>query len=189
MRTEEGAMLLAIARAAISGSLEMPHPTEILLAPGASFVTLTQAGELRGCMGSLQPYRSLRDDVQANAMAAAFRDPRFPPLTHDELPFIHIEVSVLSAAESIVAASETEALAQLRPGRDGVILEYGPQRATFLPQVWDDLKDKQQFIVALKRKAGLAADFWAPDLRLSRYTVEKWAEADDGETLLQSRRE
>lgn len=147
-----------------------------LLAPGASFVTLTVDGRLRGCIGSLTAERPLGDDVAANAEAAAFRDPRFPPLTAGELPVVHIEVSVLSAPEELDCIDETEACARLRPGIDGVILRTPGHRATFLPQVWEKLPDPHTFLAQLRRKAGLSADYWGNDLRLSRYTVTAFHE-------------
>lgn len=188
MQAEDGALLLFLARAALAGRLETPPLSKALQAPGASFVTLKQGEALRGCMGTLTPFRALYEDVEANAMAAAFRDPRFTPLTQAELPTTRIEVSVLSPSTPLIAQSEALALAQLRPGEDGVILEYGIQRATFLPQVWEDLSAPRAFLAALKRKAGLAENFWSADLRLRRYSVEKWAEAEDGAGLLQERR-
>jgi len=182
---DQGRLLIALARQAIAGefssefdevNMELPHP-DWLDQPGAVFVTLTQHGQLRGCIGSLEAHRSLIDDLQSNARAAAFKDPRFPPLRREELTGTRVEVSLLSPAEPMHFANEADALAQLRPGIDGVILEHGWQRATFLPQVWEQLPEAHEFISHLKRKAGLAADFWSADLQLSRYQVEKFKEA------------
>ena len=171
-------MLLAIAREAIeegrSGSLDAVWGDGWLAEPGATFVTLKLDGELRGCIGSLEPRRCLADDVAHNARAAAYRDPRFPPVDRDERRRLDIEVSVLSAPEPLEAATESEALAQLRPGIDGVVLEFGDLRSTFLPQVWESLPDPKEFLGELKRKAGLPPRFWDPRIRLSRYTVEKF---------------
>jgi AmmeMemoRadiSam system protein A len=180
---EQGRLLTTLARAAIAREFAepgaaLPHP-DWLDAPGAVFVTLTEAGQLRGCIGSLEAHRPLGEDLEHNARAAAFGDPRFPPLGEEELAGTRVEVSVLSRPEPMRFASEADALAQLRPGIDGVILEYGWQRATFLPQVWEQLPDPRQFMSHLKRKAGLNPDFWAEDIRLSRYTVEKFKESDD----------
>ena len=178
--TDLGHALLALARNAIAQSLgaravpTSQHPA--LAAPGATFVTLRRHGDLRGCIGSLEAFRSLRDDVEANARAAAFRDPRFPPLTRDELAATTVEVSLIGPHEPLRVRDEADALARLRPGVDGVVLEYGHHRATFLPQVWEQLPEPAEFMDALKHKAGLPADFWHPDLRLARYTVEKFAE-------------
>ena len=177
---EKGRLLTALARAAIIRRLggespALPHP-DWLEAKGAAFVTLTQEGELRGCIGTLEAHRSLAADVEDNACLAAFRDPRFVPLTREELAKTRVEVSILSAAEPMQFSGEADALLQLRPGVDGVILEYGRHRATFLPQVWEQLPEPRQFLAQLKRKAGLAADFWADGVRLARYTVEKYKE-------------
>jgi AmmeMemoRadiSam system protein A len=182
MTDERGSTLLAIARGAISSALGAGAPCRAsaawLEAPGASFVTLRQRGELRGCIGSLQAERSVREDVERNALAAAFRDPRFAPLARAEVAETRIEVSLLSALEPLAAASEREALALLRPGLDGVLLEYGGRRGTFLPQVWEQLREPDDFLAHLRRKAGLPADFWAEELKLSRYTVSKWCEPE-----------
>lgn len=181
-RDPRGALLVALARAAIARELgeavgELPHPPW-LDEPGAVFVTLTKHGELRGCIGSLHARRPLGRDLEANARAAAFDDPRFPPLGRDEWPEIRVEVSLLSPPEPLSPADEAEALTQLRPGIDGVILEYGWYRATFLPQVWAQLPEPRDFLAHLKRKAGLPPDFWAKGLKLSRYTVEKFKEGE-----------
>jgi hypothetical protein len=139
---------------------------------GATFVTLHDAdGGLRGCIGRLEACRPLGEDVRANAHAAAFADPRFAPLRAQEWPGIQVEVSQLDAPEPLTVHSEAEALATLRPGIDGVIFEWHGHRATFLPQVWEQLPDTARFMAALKRKAGLAEDFWADDVHLSRYRV------------------
>ena len=153
------------------------HDADWLQAPGASFVTLTRQGQLRGCIGTLQPHRALRLDVEANAVAAALRDPRFRPVQALELGDIRVEVSVLSAPESLEFDDEADAHARLRPGIDGILLEYGSRRSTFLPQVWEQLADPRDFLSQLKRKAGLPGDFWHPELRLQRYTVAKFKES------------
>ena len=179
---DPGKVMIPIARSAIGGVLGMgfdtPEHHDFLHDPGACFVTLTRQGQLRGCIGTLQAHRKLLDDVKANAKAAAFLDPRFHPLTATELQTTRIEISLLSATAPLQFSSEEDALAQLRPGVDGVILEYQAHRGTFLPQVWEQLPDRRQFFGHLKRKAGLPADFWAQGVRLSRYTVTKWREAD-----------
>jgi len=183
---ELGQVLLQIARAAISSALgqvvAQPEPVGDaavrLQAPGASFVTLTQLGLLRGCIGSLEARRPLLDDVKANAIAAALHDPRFAPLTLSELGFTSVEVSVLSPMQPLDFDSEEQALAQLRPGVDGVVFAYGRYRSTFLPQVWEQLPKPRQFMAHLKQKAGLAPDFWAQDVKLQRYTVHKFKESE-----------
>ena len=189
---EQGRLLLALARETIAAALDVPwHAARLpapelaapwLREPGACFVTLTRHHRLRGCIGSVRARRPLAEDLRANARAAALSDPRFPPLTAAELPETRIEVSLLSAATPLPAASEEEALAALRPGIDGIILEVGGEaHATFLPQVWDNLPAPQDFLAHLKHKAGLPPDFWSPDLRLQRYTVTKWSEEEPGE--------
>ncbi len=158
------------------GNAQLQH--DALAAPGATFVTLFSHETLRGCIGTLRARRPLGVDVRANAVAAAFSDPRFPPLRRDEFPDTRVEVSLLSAPESISAESERSLLDQLRPGVDGLVLEYAGRRATFLPQVWASLPDPADFVSELKRKAGLPPDFWNPAVRASRYGVSKWRESD-----------
>jgi hypothetical protein len=155
------------------------HPA--LRHPGATFVTLHGAdGQLRGCVGRLEATRSLGDDVRANALAAAFDDSRFAPLRAHEWPGLQVEVSLLDPPEPLHARSEAEAMAALRPGIDGVIFEWQGARVTLLPQVWRQLPHAADFIAALKRKAGLAAGFWSPDIRLSRYRVRTFADHEPG---------
>ena len=175
-----GQLLLRIARAAIASALglgaQAPEDAQCLQQPGACFVTLTQRGQLRGCIGSLEARRSLLADVKANAVAAALQDPRFAPLTPGELALTRVEVSLLSPLQEMHFASEADALAQLRPGIDGVVFSFGRHRSTFLPQVWEQLPGAAEFMAQLKRKAGLAADFWDRTVRLQRYSVAKWQE-------------
>ncbi|PKO88388.1 MAG: AmmeMemoRadiSam system protein A [Betaproteobacteria bacterium HGW-Betaproteobacteria-12] len=177
---EPGSSLLSLARNAIGERFGLaPQPVAERpewQRPGASFVTLTQHGDLRGCIGSLEAYRPLAEDVRANACAAAFRDPRFPPLTAGELARTQIGISLLTPAQAMDWRDETDALAKLRPHIDGVILSAGRHRATFLPQVWEQLPEPADFLAQLKRKAGLAADYWGPEVQLERYTVRKWQE-------------
>ncbi|MDE2405098.1 MAG: AmmeMemoRadiSam system protein B [Sphingomonadales bacterium] len=178
---DAGAVLLRRARAAIARRLGLPAGDDTpaadwLDANAATFVTLTRDGHLRGCIGSLVAHRPLRDDVADNACKAAFDDPRFPPLTAEELPRVRVEVSLLSPQEPLRFTDEADARARLRPGIDGVVLTCGRHRGTFLPQVWEQLPTPQAFLDGLKRKAGLPGDFWSPDLALSRYTVRKWQE-------------
>ena len=179
---DKGRVLLAHARSAIAEALRLaPHPApehDFLQRPGASFVTLRSAGDLRGCIGSLQARRLLRADVRANAVAAAFDDPRFAPLRAAEYDEIDVEVSVLSATSPLPVASEYDLLTQLRAGVDGLILELGSRRSTFLPQVWDVLPGAREFVDELKCKAGLPRDYWSDALRFSRYTVEKFTETE-----------
>jgi AmmeMemoRadiSam system protein A len=182
MSTEQGRILIPIAHAAIGRELGKAQATAEdapwLKEPGATFVTLTQQDQLRGCIGSLVAHRPLLDDVKENAIAAAFRDPRFAPLTEQEFEYTEVEVSLLSAAEPMTFSSERDALSQLRPGVDGVIFEYSHYRSTFLPQVWEQLPDPAEFMAHLKHKAGLAPSFWANEVQLSRYAVQKWKQKD-----------
>ena len=177
---ELGQTLLKLARGAIAAQFgEVPRPeTDVaeLDLPGACFVTLSEDGGLRGCIGTLEAWRPLGEDVCANAVAAAFKDPRFPPLARDELPRIGLEVSLLTPPQPLAFASEDEALRQLRPGVDGVVFAWRGRRSTFLPQVWESLPDPRQFLAQLKLKAGLPPDFWNAEVRLSRYQVSKWKE-------------
>ncbi len=182
-----GSQLLLLARNAIAGALALPlsplpkesaGDTARLDAPGATFVTLTQQGALRGCIGTLAAgRRALRQDVMENARSAALRDSRFPPLSPEEFETTRVEVSLLSEPEFMAFASETDALSQLVPGIDGIILMHACHRATFLPQVWESLPEPQAFMRQLKKKAGLREDFWSPDILLARYQVQKWQEA------------
>ena len=178
---DPGPLLPALARAAIADALGLPAqwpPAHAALdAPGAVFVTLTLDGALRGCIGTLEASRSLRDDTCANAVGAALRDPRFAPLTREEFARVHLEVSRLSAPVPFVAHTEAQAWAAVRPGIDGVTLQWHRHRATFLPQVWAQLPTPREFFAHLKRKAGLDDDFWADDVKLARYTVQQWEEA------------
>jgi len=182
LQKSEGSLLTSIARAAIASQFGLHFAVRddaaFLQQPGATFVTLKQHGKLRGCIGSLTSHRNLIDDVRENARAAGFQDPRFPPLCLEELGSIRIEVCVLSAPQSMTFSDEADALSQLRPGIDGVVLEFGNHRGTFLPQVWENLPEPRRFLEELKRKAGLAPDFWNDHLHLSRYHVAKWAEPE-----------
>jgi AmmeMemoRadiSam system protein A len=178
---DHGNTLIRLARGAIAEHLGLAAPPAAgneswLAEPGATFVTLTQNGNLRGCIGSLTAYRPLAADVCANAVAAAFHDPRFEPLRPEELDHTSVEVSLLSPTQAMQFTDECDALAQLRPGIDGLVLEYRHQRSTFLPQVWEQLPTREAFMTQLKRKAGLPGNFWAPEIQLSRYTVQKWKE-------------
>ncbi|MDZ4252718.1 MAG: AmmeMemoRadiSam system protein B [Sulfuritalea sp.] len=178
---DPGPALLVRARNAIAAQLKQPtraepdHPA--LTRPGATFVTLTQNGQLRGCIGSLEAHRPLDQDVRANAVAAAFRDPRFPPLQAEELARTRVEVSLLTAPQTMSFSDEADALRQLRPRVDGIIFIAGQKRSTFLPQVWEQLPEPRMFMAHLKQKAGLPADFWSSEVQLQRYEVQKWKEA------------
>jgi uncharacterized protein len=174
--------LLTLARASIEAALargelapyqNAPMNPE-LDRPGASFVTLRVGEDLRGCCGTIEATRPLHVDVWNNAWASAFADPRFPALTPEEWNATGIEISVLSEPEPCDVRSELELLELLRPGIDGVILQAGDRRSTFLPAVWEQLPDAQQFIRHLKLKAGWPADFWPADMQVWRYTTESF---------------
>jgi AmmeMemoRadiSam system protein A len=141
--------------------------------PGAVFVTLNLDGQLRGCIGSLEPRRSLVEDVAHNARAAAFDDRRFDPVSPSEFPRLDVHVSVLTPLVPLEVENRAELLDVLRPGRDGLLLEDPPHRSTFLPQVWDSLPDPEDFLGELLLKGGLSRDHWAPTLRFHRYSVEE----------------
>jgi AmmeMemoRadiSam system protein A len=179
---DAGHVLLPLARAAIATQLGLSHTASEdppwLKMNGACFITLTRESRLRGCVGTLRAHRALSEDVKANAVAAAFRDPRFPPLASEELSAVALEISVLSALEPVRFSDEPDALRQLRAGVDGVVFEYGHHTGTFLPQVWEEFKEPTDFLAHLKYKAGLPPDFWDPEVRLLRYTVFKWCETD-----------
>jgi len=175
-------MLLLLARGAIAEHFGQT-PRERLHAawltqPGATFVTLTLHGKLRGCIGSLEARLPLIEDVRHNAVAAAFQDPRFTPLSDTEFSDVSIEISLLSKPDAILFTNEADAISQLVPGRDGVILESGNHRATFLPQVWLQLTKPQAFLAHLKNKAGLPENHWTDEIKLSRYNVTKWSEEE-----------
>lgn len=181
-----GSILLPIARSSIAEPLglvyeaahDVPWDAPWLQQKAASFVTLTQQGQLRGCIGTLEAHRSLLEDVKSNAISAAFHDPRFSPLTREEFKITEIEVSLLSAMQPLNFSNEQQALQLLQPGIDGLVFEYSRYRSTFLPQVWQQLPTATDFMAQLKQKAGLNADFWAEEVKLYRYTVSKWKESD-----------
>ncbi|MGD8348266.1 MAG: AmmeMemoRadiSam system protein A [Gammaproteobacteria bacterium] len=176
--------LLAIARQSIESGFEIRSAPGIDLAgdddglryPAAAFVTLTQAGALRGCVGSLEARQALVQAVADAAFSAAFRDRRFQPLAASELEATRIEISVLSATEPVAAGSRQALLEQLRPGIDGLIVEDRGRRATFLPKVWEHLPSAEAFLDELMLKAGLDAGHWSQSLRLQRYSTQTFAE-------------
>jgi uncharacterized protein len=172
--------LLETARAAIIHGLDKDAPMPVraadyedaLRALRATFVTLNNRQGLRGCIGTLRAYQPLIEDVAYHAYAAAFEDPRFPPLRREELVDLRVHISVLSESEAMTFQSEADLIRQLRPGVDGLILSEGARRGTFLPSVWESLPIPADFLRHLKNKAGLAADYWSSDLRVERYTVD-----------------
>lgn len=180
---DERNQLLALAKNSIRHGLQHATPlsidpiaySEALRQWRASFVTLLKQGALRGCIGHLEATRPVVLDVVENAFAAAFGDPRFPALAADEFPLLTIHISILSAAEPITFTSESELIEQLQPGVDGLILETGMQRGTFLPTVWSQLPDPKAFLRQLKLKAGLSANYWSEEIKVSRYTTETFS--------------
>jgi AmmeMemoRadiSam system protein A len=172
-------ILRDLARVSIQEGLAHRRPPEVdatefpaeLREHGAAFVTLTTDGRLRGCIGSCSPRRSLVEDVAVNAFAAAFRDPRFPPLTRPELDALEVHLSILTPLEPIAVASREELLEVLRPGVDGLLLEEPPRRSTFLPQVWEMLPEPEAFLEELLLKGGFPRRYWSPELKVHRYQV------------------
>jgi uncharacterized protein len=171
--------LLALARESIERGLagarwkvRAEDFPEALRAVRATFVTLHIDDGLRGCIGTLDAKYTLVEDVVRNAHGAAFEDPRFPALTRREFERLEVHISVLTPPEPVEVASEEELLAQLRPRRDGLIIEEGFYRGTFLPSVWEQLPEPRDFLRQLKRKAGLPDDYWSSRLRVRRYTTE-----------------
>jgi len=180
----ERATLLRIARNAM---IEAVHRGQILQVktdrlPAAlsavrcTFVSLHRAGELRGCTGSLEAEQPLAVDVAEAAYRTTLCDPRFYPVRADEIDDINIEISVLSPLTALPVTREADLLKQLRPGIDGLVLQAGARRATFLPKVWESLDEPRTFIGELKAKAGLPPDYWSPDMRVYRYHTETFAE-------------
>lgn len=189
---DAGTVLIRLAERAIRSGLNLPVGVDDppgdpgwLDAEGAAFVTLHVPGpggrpKLRGCIGTIEPYRSLREDIAGNARAAAFSDPRFAPLRVAELAGLEIEVSVLSPREPLPYVDRADLVAKLRPGIDGLVLEYGGRRGTYLPQVWEQLPDPSDFLASLVTKARLPQGFWSDDIVLSRYTVTAYPQPHAG---------
>lgn len=169
--------LMAIARHAIEYGLSHGTAPDIdisqyspeLQTLCATFVTLNVHHQLRGCIGTLKAYQPLARDVAEHAFAAAFKDPRFSPVTEIEISQLEIHISVLMPAETMHCQSEEDLLRQLQPGIDGLILTSGHHQATFLPSVWESLTDRKQFVQQLKLKAGLDINYWSNDILLQRY--------------------
>lgn len=171
--------LLRIARESIEGAVrgkKIPplgedSLTQTLRENGASFVTLTIHGDLRGCIGALEAYQPLAEDVREHAVSAALDDPRFAPVNETELDRIHIEVSRLTAPQELAYSTSEDLLAKLRPHIDGVILKHGFRKATFLPQVWEKIPDPEEFLEQLCYKMGAGANLWR-DAKLQVYTYQ-----------------
>ncbi len=185
---DEKQYLLKLARESIEDTvndvdLRMIDLTTVplnLLENAASFVTLTIDGNLRGCIGSLEAYQPLVLDVQQHAVQAAVEDYRFPPLSEEELPLVEIEISVLTTPIPLNYEKLDQLLRAIRPGIDGIILQDGIRRATFLPQVWEQLPDPAMFLSHLCSKMGAPASLWErKKLQVSTYQVEEFCEAKD----------
>ncbi|MBM4428005.1 MAG: AmmeMemoRadiSam system protein A [Chloroflexi bacterium] len=181
----EREILLRLAREAIASAVrkEKLPPLDLQSLPptlrenGASFVTLTLQDDLRGCIGALEAYQPLAEDVREHAIAAALDDPRFPPVSKSELDRIRIEVSRLTAPQELEYTSGEDLLKKLRPHVDGVILKYGPRRATFLPQVWEKIPDPAEFLYQLCYKMGARPSLWQDTkLQVFLYQVEEFHE-------------
>jgi len=172
--------LLDIAKDSIQHGLKTGKPLHInldelppeLTEKRATFVTLQKHRQLRGCIGMLEATRPLAEDVAQNAFAAAFKDPRFPALSDGEFSELDIHISILTPAEPIAFTSEQDLLSQLQPGIDGLILQDGYRRGTFLPSVWESLPNPEEFLCHLKQKAGLPSDYWSDNIRVYRYRTE-----------------
>ena len=185
LTTEEKRTLLDLARRALDSGVRGAAPPRLdpdamtanLRAIGASFVTLTMGGELRGCIGALEPSQPLAEDVRLHAVAAALEDPRFMPVSPSELDRIEIEISRLTAPRDLEYADAADLLEKLRPGVDGVVLRDGRHRATFLPQVWEKIPDKAEFLDHLCAKMGVMPDTWRNrHLDVQTYQVEEFHE-------------
>ena len=177
--------LLRLARESIENYvLDKPLPkfdqrelSEILCEEGASFVTITIGGYLRGCVGALEPYQSLAEDVREHAIAAACQDYRFPPLSASEVKDIHIEISYLTRPEVLRYEQPDDLLEILRPNLDGVVIRDGARRATFLPQVWEKIPNVEEFLEQLCLKMGASSDLWRKKkLEVLTYQVEEFHE-------------
>ncbi|PPD32840.1 MAG: AMMECR1 domain-containing protein [Methylomonas sp.] len=183
LNDEHKTIFLTLARASIQQGIQTGQPLPIDLSAyppeltnkAASFVTLERHGQLRGCIGMLEAQRPLVKDIAENAFAAAFRDPRFPGISANELADLDLHISILSPAKAMHFSSEQDLIAQLKPGIDGLILQEGYRRGTFLPSVWEQLPDPSLFLRHLKQKAGLSADYWSSQLNVYRYTTETFS--------------
>jgi AmmeMemoRadiSam system protein A len=180
LNKEHQQQLLDLAKSSIQHGLQTGRPLKVNLTDfpvelaehRATFVTLQIQHQLRGCIGMLEAVRPLAEDIAENAFLAAFKDPRFPPLADDEFGELEIHLSILTPAEPVSFTSEQDLITQLQPGIDGLILEEGRRRGTFLPSVWELLPEPEQFLRHLKQKAGLAPDYWSESIKIYRYRTE-----------------
>jgi len=184
---DEGKYLLGVARETIKNRLsnieesqidwkEIPEKFQERL---GTFVTVTIEDNLRGCIGHIIPRESLIEGIKENAINAAFKDPRFHPLTKEEFGRIEIEISILTSPQELDYVDAEDLLKKLRPGIDGVILKKGFYEATFLPQVWEQLSEKEEFLSQLCLKAGLSGNSWKTEkLHVSTYQVQAFEEKE-----------
>ena len=181
---DPGTALLRIARDSIEYGFIHREPLPVkfdelppaLADPRATFTTLHIEGQLRGCCGTLEAERPLAADVAHSAFRAAYRDPRFDPLGKHELEAISLAVSVLSPLEPMTVSDEADLLNRLTPGVDGLVIVAEGCRATFLPTVWEMLPDPRRFLAALKKKCGLADNYWSDRLEFQRYRTTSYEE-------------
>jgi uncharacterized protein len=186
LENSERSGLLELARGSIARGLSRraaePLPegewSSRLLAPGAAFITLTLGGELRGCCGTIEPQRSLVEEVWRSAWLSAFADLRFPPVAAAEVASLRIAISVLTALEPIACSNEAELIESLVPGVDGLVLRCGAAPATFLPAVWQSLQEPREFVAQLRRKAGLQGSLWPREMAAFRYRTETFDSAE-----------
>ena len=184
LTVSDQAFLLSLARhhitVTLKGGPDLDRPASlspVVFDKRGCFVTLHRNQALRGCIGTIEPRQALIDNVQENAGNAAFRDPRFSPVTLDELNTIDIEISVLTVPKVLTFQDGEDLKRQLKPGVHGVIVSRGWQRSTFLPQVWEQLPDKEQFLSQLCRKGGMGGDFWeSTDTKVEVYTASYFSE-------------
>jgi len=186
LTSDERENLLRLARQALEDGVNgrIPPPLDLerlpasLSQPGVTFVTLTIQGELRGCIGALEAYQPLAEDVREHAVAAALYDYRFPPVHPAELPYIHIEISRLTQPQPLVYERPLELSERLHPGIDGVILQDGLRRSTFLPQVWEKIPNPAEFLDHLCMKMGAEESLWRQQkLQVYTYQVEEFQES------------
>ncbi len=176
--------LLTLARACIHQGLQGQGAAAIntenydksLQRKAATFVTLQKQGFLRGCIGTLLAYQPLLEDIAEHAFAAAFKDPRFPPLDLGEFEQVQIEISILSAMTQMKFKDEADLLSQLQVNKHGLMIEDGHRKATFLPQVWKDLPSAEEFMAHLKMKAGLDIDHFSSGFKAHYYDVLSFSE-------------
>lgn len=187
LESDDRSRLLELAHRSIASGLGRRDPQSLphdawspgLLESRATFTTITLAGELRGCCGTIEPRRPLVADVWHNAWVSAYADPRFGPVSAAELGTLTIAISVLTPLTPIEAESEAQLAASLLPGIDGLVLRYGGARATFLPAVWQSLPEPREFIAQLKRKAGWSSSFWPPGMAAFRYRTQTFQSGRD----------